>query len=258
MAPTATILFVNGVDIMNNSMTEAIDKDFAPIVTTSYGNCEAAWGSTEMNALNQLFKQANAQGQTMLSAAGDAGAPDCDTGPLAEEGVAVDFPGSSPYVTSMGGTQFSDGNATGVTQYWNANSSSSTANAGSATGYIPESPGTIFRPSLRSQAEAADSATFSRSQPGSRGRVCPPLTARAMCPTCRWTRPTPTTPSCTASTSRLQTAPDSCTSGFRNAGTNLETAGGTSFDSQIFGGMLALIEQKSASRSAMPTPRSMR
>ena len=54
-------------------MTYAIDNDLAPIITTSYGNCEAGWGSTEMNALNQLFKQANAQGQTVLAAAGDSG-----------------------------------------------------------------------------------------------------------------------------------------------------------------------------------------
>src|ERR1035441_5705858 len=76
MAPAAAILFVNGVDVMNNSMTQAIDKDLAPIITSSYGNCEAAWGSTELNTLNQLFEQANAQGQTVLSAAGDSGAAD--------------------------------------------------------------------------------------------------------------------------------------------------------------------------------------
>ena len=80
MAPSATILFVNGYDVFFNAMTGAIDQDLAPIVTTSYGGCEAGQGTTELNALNQLFKQANAQGQTILAAAADEGATDCDTG----------------------------------------------------------------------------------------------------------------------------------------------------------------------------------
>ncbi len=41
MAPSAAILFVNGPDIFNNAMTQAIDQNLAPIVTTSYGYCEA-------------------------------------------------------------------------------------------------------------------------------------------------------------------------------------------------------------------------
>ena len=55
MAPSATLLFVNGVDVLANSLTQAIDQNLAPILTLSYGNCEAAWGSTEMNMYNQLF-----------------------------------------------------------------------------------------------------------------------------------------------------------------------------------------------------------
>jgi subtilase family serine protease len=242
MAQSATILFVNGVDVMNNSMTEAIDKDLAPIITTSYGNCEAAWGSTEINTLNQLFKQANAQGQTVLAASADTGAADCDAGPLAEEGVAVDFPGSSPYVTSMGGTQFNDGAATGVTQYWNANSSSGTANAGSATGYIPESPWNDFPSILGFSGGGGGFSNFFTKPAWQQGtgvtdgaRDVPDLSLDA-------SDYHDTFLYCVdvAAANGAQ----SCTSGFRNSSTDLETAGGTSFDSQIFGGMLALIEQK--------------
>ena len=77
MAPYATVLFVTSQDVFL-SMQYAIDTNVAPIVTTSYGNCEAAWGTTDMNMANQFSQQANAQGQTILVAAGDAGATDCD------------------------------------------------------------------------------------------------------------------------------------------------------------------------------------
>jgi hypothetical protein len=46
------------------------------------------------------------EGITWLAAAGDNGATDCDAGVnVAENGLAVDEPGSIPEVTSMGGTR---------------------------------------------------------------------------------------------------------------------------------------------------------
>jgi hypothetical protein len=46
----------------------------------------------------------------------------------------------------------------------------------------------------------------------------------------------------------------SCVTGYRDASSNLTVAGGTSFDSQIFGGMLALIEQKIGTRIGNANP----
>jgi subtilase family serine protease len=243
MAPSATILFVNGFDVMFNSMTYAVDSDVAPIITTSYGNCEAAWGSTDINTLNQLFKQANAQGQTVLAASADTGAADCDAGPLAEEGVTVDFPGSSPYVTSMGGTQFNEGNATGVTQYWNANSSSSTANAGSATGYIPEQPWNDFPSILGFAGGGGGFSNFFTKPAWQQGMGVPTDGARDVPDLSLDASDSHDTFLYCVNVAAANGA-QSCTSGFRNSATNLQTAGGTSFDSQIFGGMLALVEQK--------------
>src|SRR6266702_2783005 len=145
MAPSASILFVNGPDVFNNAMTGAVTQNLAPIITSSYGACEAGWGTTDLNTLNTIFKQANAQGQTILTSSGDQGAADCDAGSSAIEGLAADFPGSSPYVTSMGGTQVNDGTATGATTYWNSPDTTFTAGSAipsadvSAKGYIPES-----------------------------------------------------------------------------------------------------------------------
>ena len=129
--PAATVDFVVGVDVFYNSMTYAIDSKVAPIVMSSYGACEADWGTTDLNTFNTLFKQGNVQGQTILAAAADFGATDCDAGPSATEGLAVDFPASSPYVTGMGGTQPNEGSG----NYW---SSTNGATGGSALSYIPE------------------------------------------------------------------------------------------------------------------------
>jgi len=140
VAPSASIEFVTGEDVFANSMTQAIDQDLAPILTVSYGDCESGFqsGSPNLEALNVLFKQANAQGQTVLGPAGDAGAADCDyEETFATQGLAVDFPASSPYVTAVGGTQFDEGSGT----YW---STTTGANGGSALSYIPEQPWNEF------------------------------------------------------------------------------------------------------------------
>ena len=257
MAPSATIDFVNDVNPLpgptgTDSMTYIIDNNLAPIITSSYGNCEAAWGSTDLIAANSLFKQANAQGQTIMAASGDSGAADCDSGAAPEqgfaiEGDAVDFPGSSPYVTSMGGTQFNgDAEATGsgttwaATQYWAGTSGSDVVS--SALSYIPEA--------------VWNDTTSGFGFGGGGGGPSAFFTKPA------WQVGTPADASRDVPDISLSASPNhdpflfcvnvaagaSCTSGFRISSSNLDAEGGTSFDSQIFGGMLALIEQKLNSR----------
>ena len=92
--------------------------------------------------LTALTQQANAQGQTIVASSGDSGPADCDysTDPnnpvkSATHGYAVDMPASLPYVTAMGGNEFSEGDDTGATQYW---SGTNNGNNGSALSYIPE------------------------------------------------------------------------------------------------------------------------
>ncbi|HXC96002.1 MAG TPA: protease pro-enzyme activation domain-containing protein [Edaphobacter sp.] len=134
-AQGATILYVYSTDVFN-SLTYAIDNKSAPILTISYGLCESSWGLSTLKSDNLLLAQANAQGQTVMAPAGDAGATDCDVAGLATEGLNLDFPGSSPYVTAAGGTMFSgDVGAPGT--YWNGTNG---ANGSSAISYIPEQP----------------------------------------------------------------------------------------------------------------------
>jgi subtilase family serine protease len=245
MAPSATILFVNGDGALPNAMAYAIDNDLAPIVTTSYGLCEAAWGYTEMVAMNALFQEANAAGQTVLAAAADTGAADCDAGASAMEGLQVDFPGSSPYVTSMGATQFNDGNATGATTYW---SNSNGVGQSSVLSYIPESPWDEESSFDLFEGSGGGASAFFAKPAWQKGTGVPADGARDV--------PDLALDGAVDHDGLLYCVNvaqnDSCTSGFEIAsGTDagdLAVAGGTSFDSQIFGGLLALVEQKTASK----------
>jgi subtilase family serine protease len=133
IAKNATIIFVTSTDVFT-SLTYAIDNNVAPVISITYGNCEAQLGSAELTALGGVLQQAAMQGQSIVAASGDSGAADCDTGNFATSGLAVDFPGTSPYVTSLGGTSFS-GDLTAPATYW---SSTNNANQGSALSYIPE------------------------------------------------------------------------------------------------------------------------
>ena len=134
-AQGATILFVYSTDVFN-SLTYAIDNKVAPILTISYGLCESSWGTSVLASDNKLLAQANAQGQTVMAPTGDAGGTDCDVAGVATEGLNLDFPASSPYVTAAGGTMFS-GDVSNPSGFWNA---SNGANGSSATQYIPEQP----------------------------------------------------------------------------------------------------------------------
>jgi subtilase family serine protease len=91
-----------------------------------------------VSAFNNILAQANAQGMTIINASGDSGATDCEAldATIAVDGLNVDFPSSSPYVTSAGGTMFS-GDINSPSSYW---SSTNGANGGSAQGYITEQP----------------------------------------------------------------------------------------------------------------------
>jgi subtilase family serine protease len=141
IAKNANILFVTADATIDNgvedSITYAIDNNVAPILSTSYGLCEPEETAADMLSQTKLFQQANAQGMTIVTAAGDAGAADCDTGYPAAQGLAVDFPASSPYVTGIGGTTLNVYNTT-AGGYWGAATSSTVDNISSALQYIPE------------------------------------------------------------------------------------------------------------------------
>ncbi|MGA8429978.1 MAG: protease pro-enzyme activation domain-containing protein [Candidatus Sulfotelmatobacter sp.] len=113
----------------------AVAHNVAPIVSLSYGMCEAAEGSGGNAFWNNLWEQAAAQGMSVFVSAGDSGAAGCDASNArtATEGRAVNGLCSSPYSTCVGGTEFSEGSNS--TRYW---ASSNGVGMSSALAYIPE------------------------------------------------------------------------------------------------------------------------
>ncbi len=128
VARNATIIYVYSSDALQ-SVQYAIDQNLAPVVSVSYGECEPETSTSEALAFRSWAQQGNAQGITWFAASGDDGGADCDD--QQNPGLSVDLPGSVPEVTSVGGTEFSEGSG----KYWSA---TNTANGASALSYIPE------------------------------------------------------------------------------------------------------------------------
>jgi subtilase family serine protease len=241
-APDATIIFVYGDDVFANSLTQAIDNSVAPIITTSYGGCESSLGQSFLNAYSQLLQMANAEGITVFGPTGDAGATDCDTSGLATEGLNVDFPGSSPFVTAVGGTMFNEGSGS----YWSA---SNGMDGGSAMSYIPELPWneTTAAGGLDAGGAGGGGASAFFSKPA--WQVC---TAGSTTGACSGNTPSDSARdvpdiSLNAASNHdgyLLCSQGSCVNGFLTSSGQLNVAGGTSFATPSFAGLLALVEQK--------------
>ena len=146
IAYNATVIFIVGDPVNGGGVMDAINYAIttspipAPVISTSYGDCEANFPAGAISSLQSLMKQANVEGITVLAPTGDTGAADCDfnnspTGPpitASTHGLAVDLPGALQSVTAVGGTEFNEGNGT----YWNP--AVGTDLISSATSYIPE------------------------------------------------------------------------------------------------------------------------
>ncbi len=128
VARNATILYVYAFNVLD-AVQYAIDQNLAPVISTSYGSCELETPASDAATMRSWAQQGNAQGITWFSASGDAGGADCND--ARNPGLAVDIPGSIPEVTSVGGTEFSEGSG----NYWNTTTDS---NGASVVSYIPE------------------------------------------------------------------------------------------------------------------------
>ncbi|HEX4808216.1 MAG TPA: S53 family peptidase [Bryobacteraceae bacterium] len=239
VAPGATIIYVNSSDVFT-SLTYAIDNNLAPVASISYGACEAETGVAEINSIDALLLMANSEGMTVVAPAGDSGAADCDSGnAAARHGLAVDFPASSPYATSAGGTEFNEGSGT----YWNTTNDSSN---GSATGYIPEMVWNDSTTTAPISLSAGGGGTSSIC-----GNYCgkPSWQTGAGVPN-DGARDTPDI-ALGASPNHdgyLVCTGGSCVNGFRQANQDLTVVGGTSCSTPTFAAIVALIDQATGSR----------
>jgi len=248
-ASGAAILYVYGSDVFANSLTYAIDNKVAPIISSSYGGCETGFGTATLSTYNQLLAQANVQGQTVTSSAGDAGAADCDSSGIASEGLNVDFPSSSPYVTSAGGTMFS-GDVSSPSNYWN---SSNGTNGSSAISYIPEQPWneTTASGGLTSGGAGGGGASAFFSKPAWQTGTGVPADSSRDTPDISLNAAAIHDGYLVCSQGDGSTSEPACSSGFLSTSNQLNVFGGTSFVSPTFAGILALVEQKLATPNGL-------
>ncbi len=276
MAPGADIYFVYTGNSTNSngvfdSITYAVDQKIGNIISISYGACETAVkaASNFQTIMEPVFQQAAAQGQTVLSASGDQGSTSCSgvtsLTTTQQQALAVNYPASSPYVTGVGGTEIDSSNTayvTAGTAYWTAKSSTDVIT--SALQWLPEV--TWNDDTTSGCTDANNNPIGCLSSTG--GGVSALFTTK---PT--WQTGVPGIPSdgkrdvpdialysspqyvaylyCTSDstawvTSQTPAQAASCNSGFRDGtsgGNYLTLAGGTSFATPVFAGMLALINQ---------------
>ncbi len=155
-APTPTS------DPLYLSESYIVQHKTASIMNVSYGACELVLGTAGNTQYYNLWQTAASEGIAVFVASGDSGSPSCDQGfdayygvpYLAVFGLSVSGIGSTPYNTSVGGTDFNWGST--AAPYWNASNSGTTK--ANAVGYIPEVPwnstcvNPLILPALQSDA----------------------------------------------------------------------------------------------------------
>jgi len=243
---------INFVYVGNNqsfsafdSIQYAVDNNLGSIISSSYGACESDFPSADITTLQSWFQQASAQGQTIVAAAGDNGATDCETTPTsivngdqATRGLAVDLPAASPYVTGIGGSEFF-ADVNNPTTYWNLSNSTGDT---SALEYIPEKVWNDTSTTNGLEAGGGGKSTLfgkpswqsGTGVPNDGARDVPDISLAAsanhdgylLCATGSAADPT------------------GCSKGFLDSNGNPEVAGGTSFGAPTFSGILAILSQK--------------
>jgi hypothetical protein len=136
-ASTDPYIVIGGVDL---AALYIVDNNVAPILSESYGICEAFIGSTGNAFYNTLWQQAAAEGITVAVSSGDSGSAGCDPDPsgaspnAAIDGVAVSGIASTPYNVAVGGTDFDPTTTSSTSGFW----STTSGTANSALKYMPE------------------------------------------------------------------------------------------------------------------------
>jgi subtilase family serine protease len=141
VARNAAVKFVvsgstNSSDGVYLSAQYIVSHNIAPVMSMSFGLCEASLGTSGNSFMNSLWQQAAAQGITVFISSGDSGAAGCDSSSAttSTRGLGVNGICSTPYSVCVGGTQFND--TTNASLYWASSNSAGTQ--ASALSYIPE------------------------------------------------------------------------------------------------------------------------
>jgi subtilase family serine protease len=237
IAPEASVQFVVSASTAASdgvilSAGQVIDNNSADILSDSFILCEQQAGPTYSQFLGTLWAQAAAQGISVVVASGDSGAAGCDSrmSAMAVGPPAVNAECATPYNVCVGGTQFLDGNSQNA--YWSFSNRGATM--ASAISYIPEGGW-----------NESGSGTLDASGGG---------------PSLVWPKPSwQVAPGVPADNAR--DTPDVALSSaahdgyliFAHSGTLLSVLG-TSAATPSFGGIMALVVQKTGRRQGNPNP----
>ena len=266
VAPGATIDLVisestetdDGVDL---SAIYIVDNNLAPIMSASFSQCEANLGSGGVAFFGAIWEQAAAQGISVMVSSGDNGSAGCDNpnvNAAAQFGLNVNGLASTPYNVAVGGTDFNQ--FSNQSTYWNPTNAATTQE--SAKGYIPETSWNqsctnalwVTVGGFGSTAEEVCNSNLDDLAPvGGGGGVSAgwvgfqPAWQTGTPAVCNNTRCLPDV-SLFASANFVGSFYVICQSDVITGGVcdlnNLEGAGGTSFASPAFAGIMALVNQK--------------
>ncbi|MFG2943056.1 protease pro-enzyme activation domain-containing protein [Streptomyces sp. NPDC048282] len=102
IAPKANVTVFEGPnsDAGEVDTYQAIVDSGIPTTSISWGAAESARTTSNINAVDAVFKAGAAQGLGFYAASGDDGSDDAGDG-----GTSVDYPAGDPYVTGVGGTK---------------------------------------------------------------------------------------------------------------------------------------------------------
>lgn len=261
VASGATIYFVYTGSSSSYSVWDAIeyavDTRIAPIISLSYGACEAGMSNSDFSSLDTIMQQGATQGQSIIISSGDDGSAGC--GYLYEnygssylsyaKTLSADYPASSNYVTAIGGTEFpSSYVSSSNTTYWSSSSGSDVIS--SALSYIPE---VVWNDSSSSGlSSGGGGVSIYSARPSWQSSSVPGITSThdysggmRMVPDISLdSSPDDAGYLYCSSDSTATGISGSCSNGFRASnGSSLTVAGGTSFAAPIFAGMLAILNQ---------------
>ncbi|HEX7815040.1 S53 family peptidase [Dyella sp.] len=147
MAPSANIVVASCDDSNSNNFfggvftaaTNLINGDQRPnVISASYGYGEGSTDAASKTAIDLMWAQADAEGISVFVSSGDSGSNPSFNGFIINGGgVDANSFGTSPNVTTVGGTDTADVLDGTTKKYFNANYDDS---YGSAKSYVPEIP----------------------------------------------------------------------------------------------------------------------
>ena len=146
-----------------DTYAQMVESDSVQVISTSWGQCEAQLPSAYVEAEASLFQQAEAQGQTVVAAAGDEGSEDCYAFPSSTDArLQVDDPAGQPSVTSVGGTTINALGPAPTESVWNSGLFTGTGGGGISTTWTM--PAWQLGPGVQS-AFTKSQDTFTGAQP---------------------------------------------------------------------------------------------